>query len=158
MQGHLNLSNSKIKKNTSGSFLDRIARKKLKLINLDYAHGTGHGVGFFLNVHEGPQSISRYSTTELKPGMILSNEPGYYEKGKFGLRIENLVYIKKEKKEMKFENLTYAPIDKNLILKRLLNNKEILWLNEYHKKVYQKLKKYMNKNELKMLKKSCSNI
>ena len=158
LQGHLNLSNSKIKKNTSGSFLDRIARKKLKLINLDYAHGTGHGVGFFLNVHEGPQSISRYSTTELKPGMILSNEPGYYEKGKFGLRIENLVYIKKEKKEMKFENLTYAPIDKNLILKRLLNNKEILWLNEYHKKVYQKLKKYMNKNELKMLKKSCSNI
>ena len=99
MQGHLNLSNSKIKKNTSGSFLDRIARKKLKLINLDYAHGTGHGVGFFLNVHEGPQSISRYSTTELKPGMILSNEPGYYEKGKFGLRIENLVYIKKEKKK-----------------------------------------------------------
>ncbi len=158
LQGHLNLSNSKIKKNTSGSFLDRIARKKLKLINLDYAHGTGHGVGFFLNVHEGPQSISRYSTTKLKPGMILSNEPGYYEKGKFGLRIENLVYIKKEKKEMKFENLTYAPIDKNLILKRLLNNKEILWLNEYHKKVYQKLKKYMNKNELKMLKKSCSNI
>ena len=90
--------------------------------------------------------------------MILSNEPGYYEKGKYGIRIENLIYIKKHKKEIMFENLTYVPIDKSLIIKRLLNNNERQWLNNYHKKVYKKLKKFMNKNELVFLKKSCSNI
>ncbi len=158
LQGHINLSNFKMKKNTSGSFLDKIARRNLKSINLDYAHGTGHGVGYFLNVHEGPQSISKSNKIKLQPGMILSNEPGYYEKGKFGLRIENLIYVKKEKNGMKFINLSYVPIDKNLVLKRLLNNKEIAWLNQYHKNVYRKLKKYMNKKELIMLKKSCSNI
>ena len=90
--------------------------------------------------------------------MILSNEPGYYEKDKFGLRIENLIYIKKNKNGMAFDNLTYAPIDKSLIIKKLLNKKEISWLNNYHKKVYKILKKYMNKKELILLKKSCSNI
>ena len=77
--------------------------------------------------------------------MVLSNEPGYYEKGNFGLRIENLIYTKKYKKGIKFDNLTYAPIDKSLIVKKLLNKKEITWLNQYHKNVYQKLKKYMNR-------------
>ena len=99
LQGHLNLSNFKIKKNTSGSILDQVARKDLKSIKLDYSHGTGHGVGYFLNVHEGPQSISKSNKVKLKPGMILSNEPGYYEKGKFGIRIENLFILKKIKKE-----------------------------------------------------------
>ena len=125
---------------------------------MNYSHGTGHGVGYFLNVHEGPQSISKLNKVKLKPGMILSNEPGYYEKGKFGLRIENLIYIKKHKKGMKFENLTYVPIDKNLVLKNLLDKKEISWFNQYHINVYKKLKKYMNKNELAMLRNSCSNI
>ena len=158
LKGHLNLSNFKIKNNTTGSILDKVARKYLKTKKLDYAHGTGHGVGFFLNVHEGPQSISKSNKVKLKPGMILSNEPGYYEKGNFGLRIENLIYIKKNKNGMKFENLTYAPIDKSLIIKKLLNKKEIYWLNSYHKKVLEVLKKYMNKKELILLKKSCSNI
>ena len=158
LQGHLNLSNFKIKKNTSGSILDQVARKHLKSIKLDYPHGTGHGVGYFLNVHEGPQSISKSNKVELKPGMILSNEPGYYKNGKFGIRIENLVYVKKNKKGMEFDNLTYAPIDKNLIIKKLLNQSEIFWLNSYHKKVYKTLKKYMDKKELNLLKKSCSNI
>ena len=158
LQGHLNLSNFKIKNNTSGSELDQVARKNLKSIRLDYAHGTGHGVGYFLNVHEGPQSISKLNKVKLKPGMILSNEPGYYKKGKFGIRIENLIYVKKNKNGMKFDNLTFAPIDKNLIIKKLLKKKEILWLNSYHKKVYKTLKKYMDKNELNFLKKSCSNI
>jgi len=125
---------------------------------LDYAHGTGHGVGYFLNVHEGPQSISKLNKVKLKPGMIISNEPGYYEKGKFGLRIENLIYVKKNKIGMEFDNLTFAPIDKNLIIKKLLSKKEIHWLNSYHKKVFKILKKYMNKKELIILKKSCSNI
>ena len=158
LQGHLNLFNFKLKKNTTGSILDKVARKNLKLTKLDYAHGTGHGVGYFLNVHEGPQSISKSNKVKLKPGMILSNEPGYYKKGKFGIRIENLIFIKKNKKEMLFDNLTYAPIDKNLIVKELLNKKEILWLNRYHKKVYKTLKKYMDKKELNFLKISCSNI
>ncbi len=158
LKGHLNLLNFKIKLNTTGSILDRVARKYLKNVKLDYAHGTGHGVGYFLNVHEGPQSISKLNKVKLKPGMILSNEPGYYEKGKFGLRIENLIYIKKNKNGMEFDNLTYAPIDKSLIIKKLLNKKEIYWLNSYHNNVYKILKKYMNKKELIILKKSCSNI
>ena len=108
LQGHLNLSNFKIKKNTSGSELDQVARKNLKSIKLDYAHGTGHGVGYFLNVHEGPQSISKLNKVKLKPGMILSNEPGYYKKGKFGIRIENLIYVKKNQNRMKFDNLTFC--------------------------------------------------
>ena len=158
LQGHLNLSNYHIKKNTTGSTLDKIARKKLKQMNLDYSHGTGHGVGFFLNVHEGPQSISSSNNIVLKPGMILSNEPGYYETGKFGLRIENLIYIHKNKDNIKFRNLTYVPIDKNLIIKELLNKKEIIWLNDYHKEVFNKIKKYMNRKELILLKDACSNI
>ncbi len=158
LQGHLNLFNYQINKNTTGSDLDKIARKNLKQENLDYSHGTGHGVGYFLNVHEGPQSISKKNKVKLRSGMILSNEPGYYEKGKYGLRIENLIYIKKNKKKLKFENLTYVPIDKSLIIKKMLKKKEIDWLNDYHKKVFYKLKKYMNKSELILLKKSCSNI
>ena len=158
LQGHLDLSNYKIKKNTTGSVLDKTARKELKKMSLDYAHGTGHGVGYFLNVHEGPQSISKVNKIRLKPGMVLSNEPRYYEKGKFGLRIENLIYVKKSKKEMIFDNLTYAPIDKNLIIKKLLNKTQVLCLNKYHQRVYKTLKKYMNSRELILLKKSCSNI
>ena len=90
--------------------------------------------------------------------MILSNEPGYYKSGKFGIRIENLIMIKNNKKIYKFENLTYAPIDKSLIDKKLLENDEIELLNKYHIDVYQKLKKYMNSNEIKLLKIACSKI
>ena len=158
LKGHLNLSNYNLKKNTTGAILDRVARKNLRLNKLDYAHGTGHGVGYFLNVHEGPQSISKNNKIKFKPGMIISNEPGYYERGKFGLRIENLIYTKKKKNGMKFENLTYAPIDKSLIIKNLLNKREIFWLNKYHYNVYKKLKKYMSKKEVVLLKKSCSKI
>ena len=95
---------------------------------------------------------------KLKPGMILSNEPGYYKQGSYGLRIENLIYVKKKGRRIKFDNLTYVPIDKKLIVKKMLNKKEILWLNQYHQTVYKKLKKYMNKRELTLLKNSCSNI
>ena len=158
LKGHIAVANYKIKKNTCGSEIDKVARKPLKQINLDYEHGAGHGVGYFLNVHEGPQGISRGNKVRLKEGMILSNEPGYYESGKFGIRIENLVTIKKIKKFFKFENLTLAPIDKSLIQKDLLNKSEIKWLNNYHSKVFINLRKYMNKNELIDLRNSCSNI
>ena len=158
LQGHLRLSNCKLNRRTTGDMLDKLARKSLNKINLDYSHGTGHGVGFFLNVHEGPQAISKNNKIELKPGMILSNEPGYYEEGQFGLRIENLIFVKKNKNKISFDDLTLVPIDKSLIVKKLLNKKEVIWLNQYHKKVFKSLKKYMNKNELRLLKTSCSNL
>ena len=138
--------------------LDRRARKYLKQINLDYSHGTGHGVGYFLNVHEGPHSISKNNLSFFKEGMIVSNEPGYYEKNYFGIRIENLIYVKKKKLENFFENLTLVPIDKELIDKSILNINEINWINKYHKRVFNNLKKYMNKVEFLELQKSCSAI
>ena len=117
LKGHIAVATFKLKKNTSGSEIDIVARKYLKQVNLDYAHGTGHGVGYFLNVHEGPHSISKNNKVPLIKGMVVSNEPGYYEKDNFGIRIENLIYVKKKKKEKLFENLTVAPIDKDLIEK-----------------------------------------
>jgi len=121
LKGHIAVSDYKIRKNSKGSDIDRNARKPLKKVRLDYPHGTGHGVGYFLNVHEGPQSFSKNNKVNLKPGMIISNEPGYYKEGHFGIRIENLIYIKKNK----FEELTMAPIEKNLIKKKMLNKREI---------------------------------
>ena len=104
------------------------------------------------------KGISKGNKVKFKEGMILSNEPGYYENGKFGIRIENLITVKKVNKSFKFENLTLAPIDKSLIEKNLLNKTEITWLNNYHSEVFINLKKYMNKSELVDLKNSCSNI
>ena len=135
----------------NGKLIDIRARKSLKKSGLDYEHGTGHGVGFFLNVHEGPQAISKFNTIKLREGMILSNEPGYYKKGKFGIRIENLVYIKRYNKKLSFENLTLAPIDNDLINYDLLNKQEKNYLFQYHLNVYSKLSKYLNKNEKKWL-------
>ncbi len=158
LKGHIAVSNYKFKKKTSGSNIDISARKYLKKINLDFAHGTGHGVGYFLNVHEGPHAISKNNKIILKEGMILSNEPGYYEKNNFGIRIENLVYVKKEKNIKKFKNLTMVPIDKDLIDKGILDKSEKSWINNYHKKVFLNLKFSMNKKEIKDLKKACSAI
>jgi len=158
LKGHIAVANYKLKKKTIGSEIDFVARKPLKEINLDYEHGTGHGVGYFLNVHEGPHAISKSNKINFKEGMVVSNEPGYYENGKFGIRIENLITVKKEKRNLKFENLTLAPIDKSLINKKLLNNDEINWLNSYHLTVLNNLKKFMNKSELFELKEICSNI
>jgi len=158
LKGHIAVSNYKLTNKTNGSEIDIVARKPLKEINLNYAHGTGHGVGYFLNVHEGPHAISQGNNVQFREGMIVSNEPGYYESGKFGIRIENLIIVKKIKKILTFENLTLAPIDKNLIQKTLLNKSEINWLNKYHSKVFNNLKKFMDKSELVLLKKACSNI
>ena len=138
--------------------IDKAARKPLKEIRLDYAHGTGHGVGYFLNVHEGPHAISKSNKVKLKEGMIISNEPGYYENGKFGIRIENLIRVKKYKMRYVFDNLTMVPIDKSLINKNILRKNEILWLNNYHRDVYKNLKSFMNKTELLDLQQACSKI
>tara|TARA_B100001123_G_scaffold377088_1_gene444281 strand:+ start:72 stop:1781 length:1710 start_codon:yes stop_codon:yes gene_type:complete len=154
LKGHIAVSNYKIKKNSKGSDIDKNARKYLNKVGLDYPHGTGHGVGYFLNVHEGPQSLSKNNKIDLKPGMIISNEPGYYREGYFGIRIENLIYIKKNK----FEELTMAPIEKDLIKKKMLNKKEIDWLNNYHKNVKNNLLKFMNFKEKAYLIDACSPI
>ena len=158
LKGHIAVANFRLKNNTSGSKIDGVARKYLKQIGLDYAHGTGHGVGYFLNVHEGPHAISKNNKIRLQEGMVVSNEPGYYEKNNFGIRIENLIYVKREKKRKYFENLTMAPIDKDLIEQNFLNRKEKYWLNNYHRKVFNNLKKTMNKIEKLELKKACSAI
>jgi Xaa-Pro aminopeptidase len=100
LKGHIAVASYNIKKNTSGSMIDSSARKYLRQVNLDYAHGTGHGVGYFLNVHEGPHAISKGNDVNFEEGMIVSNEPGYYEKNNFGIRIENLIYVKKNKSKI----------------------------------------------------------
>ena len=158
LKGHIAVASFNLKNNTSGSTIDLRARKYLRQINLDYAHGTGHGVGYFLNVHEGPHAISKGNTVKIQEGMVLSNEPGYYEKNKFGIRIENLIYVKKNKQKKTFDNLTMAPIDKELIDLKILNKNEKNWLNNYHKEVFDNLKKFMSKTEVLDLKKSCSAI
>ena len=158
LQGHIAVASYKLKKNSYGAQVDKVARKPLNEINLDYAHGTGHGVGYFLNVHEGPHAISKYNKINFKEGMIVSNEPGYYEDGNFGIRIENLIRVKKSQIGYSFENLTMAPIDKTLINKNLLKKNEINWLNNYHKIVFNNLKRFMNKIELFDLKQACSKI
>ena len=158
LKGHIAVANYKLKSGTRGSQIDHAARKSLKQIGLNYPHGTGHGVGYFLNVHEGPQSFSRNNKTIFKEGMVISNEPGFYLNGKFGIRIENLICVKKFKKSHKFIDLTMAPIDKSLIVKKILKKNEINWLNNYHSKVFNNLNKFMNKSELDELKKACSKI
>ncbi len=151
LKGHIAVANTDLKKDNIGSKIDKRARKFLKKSNLDYAHGTGHGVGFFLNVHEGPQSISRINKVKISEGMILSNEPGFYKTNKFGIRIENLVYVKKENNKIFFENLTMTPIEKDLINFRLLTKFEKDYLFKYHLNVYSKISKYLNLNERKWL-------
>ena len=123
---------------------------------MNYPHGTGHGVGYFLNVHEGPQALSRNNFVKLQAGMVVSNEPGYYEKNKFGIRIENLIYVKKKNNKKYFEDFTLAPIDRDLIDKNMLNKNEKKWLNNYHNKVFVTLKNSLNKMEVIELKKACS--
>ncbi len=159
LKGHIAVADFNLKTNTTGSIIDGKARKYLKEIGLDYAHGTGHGVGYFLNVHEGPHAISKNNRINFKEGMIVSNEPGYYEKNKFGIRIENLIYVKKiRNNKICFENLTMAPIDKDLIDTSILDKNEKNWLNKYHKKVFDNLKHAMNKSDMVELKKACSTI
>jgi Xaa-Pro aminopeptidase len=151
LKGHIAVATTNLNKDNIGKKIDVRARKFLKLSNLDYAHGTGHGVGFFLNVHEGPQSISKFSKVKIKEGMILSNEPGYYKKNKFGIRIENLLYVIKNNKNILFENLTLAPIEKDLINKKLLTLPEKKYLFKYHLQVYSKISKYLTLQERKWL-------
>ncbi|WP_023648060.1 M24 family metallopeptidase [Candidatus Pelagibacter ubique] len=151
LKGHIAVANTDLRLDNTGIKIDKRARKYLNESKLDYAHGTGHGVGFFLNVHEGPQSISKLNKVKIQEGMILSNEPGYYKKGSFGIRIENLVFVKKIKKKVYFKNLTLAPIEKDLINYNLLTKLEKNYLFKYHLDVYSKLSRYLSLNERKWL-------
>jgi Xaa-Pro aminopeptidase len=147
LKGHIAIASCRFPERTTGTQLDVLARHALWQVGLDYQHGTGHGVGSFLSVHEGPQHISkRKNNVALKPGMILSNEPGYYKEGDFGIRIENLILVTPlvgieggELDMMGFEPLTLVPIDLNLVEPSLLNASEKTWLNNYHKRVFEEI-------------------
>lgn len=142
LKGHISIATARFPAGTHGSQIDALARLALWEAGLDYDHGTGHGVGSYLGVHEGPQRISKQGGgVAMEPGMILSNEPGYYKEGAYGIRIENLVVVTaeedgdEERRMMDFETITLAPIDLNLIAVDLLDERERRWLNDYHARV-----------------------
>ncbi len=159
LKSHIAVASYKLKKSTLGKHIDKIARVPLLKLGYNYSHGTGHGVGYFLNVHEGPQGLSPFNNHKILPGMILSNEPGFYKENNFGIRIENLIYCKKiNNNHSKFINLTMVPIDKDCINNKLFNKNEINWINNYHQKIFYILKPFMNKTEIKLLTEACSAI
>ena len=147
LKGHIRLATCRFPEGTTGSQIDVLARHALWQTGLDFDHGTGHGVGSYLSVHEGPQRISKLpNQVALKPGMIISNEPGYYKEGAYGIRIENLVLVTEAQTidngdypMMGFETLTLAPIDLNLVNPSLLSQDEIAWINNYHKRVFEQI-------------------
>ena len=151
LKGHIAVVTSKIDKFKNGHNLDKLARKSLNSVNLNYSHGTGHGVGFFMNVHEGPQSISKNNFVKLQKGMVVSNEPGFYLENKFGIRIENLIYIDGNVKNLFFRNLTYVPLEKDLIEENLLTKMEKDYIFNYHLETYSQLSQYLNNKERKWL-------
>jgi Xaa-Pro aminopeptidase len=146
LKGHIALATCRFPKGTTGSQLDALARHSLWQVGLDYDHGTGHGVGSYLAVHEGPQRISKAANHQpLLPGMIVSDEPGYYRTGAYGIRIENLVAVvpieheAAERQLLGFETLTLAPIDRNAIEPALMSDEDINWLDGYHARVREEL-------------------
>lgn len=155
LKGHIAIAQATFPPNTSGTQLDTLARQFLWQAGLDYNHGTGHGVGSFLNVHEGLYGLISKSIhrTVLEPGMVMSNEPGYYKANEYGIRIENLIAVvevspatKTETAKLGFETLTLAPIDRKLIKKKLLTSDEIDWLNSYHAHVYKHLSPHLDEH------------
>jgi len=165
LKGHISLATAVYPEGTRGSQLDILARKALWENNLTYWHGTGHGIGHFLNVHEGPQNIRlEENPTLLKPGMVTSNEPGLYRANQYGIRIENLIVTQEQKKTEEFgtfynfETITLCPIDTKPVAKKLLTKKETKWFNRYHKMVYSKLKNHLNNDERAWLKRKTKPI
>ncbi len=152
LKGHIALATARFPKGTTGTQLDAFARRALWEKGLDYDHGTGHGVGSYLGVHEGPQRISKAPNPQpLLPGMIVSNEPGYYKTGAYGIRIENLVAVQPaeadgEREMLCFETLTLAPIDRNLIDLDLLDEDEVAWLDAYHARVREAIRPLVDRD------------
>ena len=166
LKGHIALASIRFPAGTSGHQLDALARMALWNSGLDYDHGTGHGVGVYLGVHEGPQRISKGpNNIALRPGMIVSNEPGFYKAGGYGIRTENLQYVHApkpikggERDMLGFVNLTFAPIDRNLVDKDILSPDELDWLNAYHEEVYEKISPRVSEKVAAWLKDVCAEI
>ena len=165
LKGMIGLSTIRFPKGTTGSQLDVLARQHLWTAGLDFDHGTGHGVGAYLSVHEGPARINKSDRTPLEPGMILSNEPGYYKQGHYGIRIENLIMVHDarpveggERPMLGFETLTLCPIDRRLIDVALLSEAERNWLNAYHARVLKEVGDHLDGEELAWLKKACAAV
>ena len=162
LKGHIAIATARFPAGTTGARLDTLARAALWQSGRDYAHGTGHGVGAFLNVHEGPQSISHRSTkVPLEPGNVQSNEPGYYEPGAFGIRIENLVEVVEDEAAapgdfLRFDTLTLCPIEKRLVDPELLSAAERGWLDAYHARVLDTLGPDLDRDERAWLKQACA--
>ncbi len=162
LKGIINLANAIFPNGVKGHSLDVLARNSLWKEKLNYGHGTGHGVGHYLSVHEGPMSIrSEINNEPIVPGQILSNEPGLYREGKYGIRIENIQLCINAGENLgisfnSFETLTLCPIDRRLINKSLLNSDEVKWINSYHKKVYLALKSSLTSPVLVWLKSQCN--
>lgn len=159
LQGHIALSTARFLRGSTGLNLDVLARKPLWDYGIDYKCGTGHGLGFFLNVHEGPQAIRPMgNSTELEPGMVITNEPGVYKEGRYGIRTENTIIVEKDlvSEEFgefyKFRTISYCPIDLEGVNVEMLSSQEKTWLNDYHKMVFEKLSPYLNEEEKEFLK------
>lgn len=170
LKGHVAVATAVVPKGTRGTQIDSFARRPLWEAGLDYAHGTGHGVGSFLAVHEGPQRIAPVTSAQsggdepLRAGMIISNEPGYYKTGEYGIRIENLVLVVEkevpgaEKEMLGFETLTFAPIDRRLIVKGMLDERELDWLNDYHRQVLEKIGPKLDGADREWLEQACAPV
>ncbi|QIG51923.1 aminopeptidase P family protein [Nordella sp. HKS 07] len=165
LKGMIALSRIRFPKGTCGSQLDVLARQPQWMAGLDFDHGTGHGVGSYLSVHEGPARINKSDRTPLEPGMILSNEPGYYKEGQYGIRIENLILVREpeaipggERPMMSFETLTLCPIDRRLIEPGVLAPEERDWLNAYHARVEREIGAFLEGAELAWLKQACAPV
>ena len=164
LKGHIALAKAKFPLGTRGYQIDMLARKALWDNGYDYGHGTGHGVGYCLNVHEGPQAISPADNkTVLEPGMLISNEPGIYREGEYGIRTENLLICYEDEETefghfLKFDTVSLCYIDKSLIDKSLLNKEEIAWINSYHSEVFEKLSPHLNDEEKMWLKEKTTEL
>jgi Xaa-Pro aminopeptidase len=165
LKGHIAIATVRFPKGTRGTDLDPFARRLLWARGLDYDHGTGHGVGSYLSVHEGPQLISKRGMTVLEPGMIVSNEPGYYKQGAYGIRIENLVLVTEAERLadsdfeiMGFETLTLAPIDRRLVISEKLTREERDWFNAYHARIAQAIGPHLNTQDRDWLEKSTTAV
>jgi Xaa-Pro aminopeptidase len=160
LKSHINCANFRFQEGTNGAYIDATARRPMYQAGLDFGHGTGHGVGAFLNVHEGPNRISKANNTVFKPGMVTSIEPGYYEANWGGIRLENLYYVAVDqslpqyqgKNWLKFEPLTFVPFEKKLIDFSKLNDEELTWLKDYNRKVWDKLSPTLDTTEQAWLK------
>ncbi len=165
LKGMIQISLLRFPKGTTGAHLDAFARASLWKAGLDFDHGTGHGVGSYLSVHEGPQRLSKASHVELKPGMILSNEPGFYKPGEYGIRIENLLIVTEPAKiaggdrdMMGFETITLCPIERDLIEAKMMTKEELDWLDAYHAQVWRELRPHVTGSQATWLTRACAPI